>query len=64
MNKRELKQSLQAAIDHAWAVSKQRIDTMQSDREHPQIALCIEKNRGYMLALEDVTEMLYAHKVF
>ncbi len=62
--KSDTKKALQSAIDAAWKVSQQRIEEMQPDKQHPQIALCIEKNRGYMLALEDVTELLYAHKVY
>ena len=62
--KADTKKALQSAIDAAWKVSKQRIDDMQAEKENPQIALCMEKNRGYMMALEDVTELLYAHKVY
>jgi hypothetical protein len=62
--KADLKKALQSAINDAWSVSQQRIETMQPEREHPQIALCIEKNRGYMMALEDITQLLYANKVF
>jgi hypothetical protein len=31
---------------------------------NPQVALMIEKNKGYIMALEDVTELLYSRKIF
>lgn len=62
--KKETKQKLQAAIDFAFNISKQRIFDMQPLKGNPQIALMIEKNRGYMMALEDVTELLYSHRIF
>ena len=62
--KASIKKDLQAAIDHAHGVSRQRIEAMQSQANNPQVALMIEKNRGYMMALEDVTDLLYGHKIF
>lgn len=55
---------LQAAIDTAHKACKERVQAMQELRENPQVALMIEKNKGYMMAMEDVTEMLYGHKIF
>lgn len=62
--KAQLKASLQSAIDHACNVSRQRIEEMKSQSQNPQVALMIEKNKGYIMALEDVTELLYGHRVF
>ena len=62
--KAQVKAELQAAIDTAHKACKERVEAMQEQRENPQVALMIEKNKGYMLAMEDVTEMLYGHKIF
>jgi hypothetical protein len=63
MNKR-IKKELQPKIDAAWTECKARIALMQPERENPQIALMLEKNKGYLMALEDITAMLYSAKVF
>ena len=62
--KAQLKKQLQSAIDHAHKVSRDRIAAMQEQSNNPQIALMIEKNKGYMLALEDVVDLLYGNKIF
>jgi hypothetical protein len=62
--KADIKKALQAEIDKAWAEAKQRIADMQAQKDHPQIALCIEKNKGYAMAMEDVVSLLYSHKIF
>ena len=61
--KKETKIAIQSAIDHAYNVSKDRIAGMTV---HGGLgdAMMIEKNRGYMMALEDVTDLLYANGVF
>lgn len=64
MTKAQIKKALQAAIDHAHSVSKQRITDMESQKHNPQVALMIEKNRGYMMACEDITDLLYSLKIF
>lgn len=64
MNRSTFKKTMQPKLDAAFNECRQRIADMESQKEHPQIALCIEKNRGYMMALSDVTEMLYAGKFF
>ena len=60
MTKAQIKKALQSDIDQAWAVSKQRIADMQEFSNNPQVALMIEKNKGYLMALEDITDALYA----
>ena len=64
MTKAQIKKALQSDIDQAWTVSKQRIADMQEQSSNPQVALMIEKNKGYMMALEDITDMLYSRRVF
>jgi hypothetical protein len=64
MTKEQIKKALQSDIDQAWAVSKQRIADMQEQAGNPQVALMIEKNNGYMLALEDIIDMLYSRRLF
>ena len=62
--KSAVKQDLQGRIDKAYAECKARIDEMAEQASHPQIAKMIERNKGYMAALEDVTELLYSRNVF
>ncbi len=64
VTKAQVKAQLQAAIDHAHKVSMERIEGMKDQAHNPQVALMIEKNKGYIMALEDVTELLYGHRVF
>ncbi len=64
MTKAQLKKELQAELDHAWRISQERINSMREQISNPQVALMIEKNKGYMMALEDVTEILYSRKIF
>jgi hypothetical protein len=62
--KAQIKKNLQEEIDIAFNAAKQRIKEMEALASNPQVALMIEKNKGYMMALEDVTTMLYNRKVF
>ena len=48
-----------AECDRLWHESKARIDSLMPQKDHPQVAPMIEKNRGYMLALEDITEAIH-----
>jgi hypothetical protein len=59
MTKAQIKKALHEQIDCAWNASKGRIESMQSESHNPQVKAIIDKNRGYMLAMEDVTDMLY-----
>jgi len=64
ITKAQVKKALQADLDFAWKQSKDRIDSMQEQKSNPQVALMIEKNKGYMMALSDVTEILYSRRIF
>ena len=64
LTKAQIKKALQADIDFAHSTSSQRIAAMMEQAHNPQVALMIEKNKGYMMALEDVTEMLYSKRIF
>lgn len=64
MTPKATKDALRAAIEFAWHKSAKRIDEMRPQRRKREVALLIAKNRGYQLALEDVTDLLYAHKVY
>ena len=64
MSKASTKKALQTAIDQEYNVCKNRIWELQLQKDNPNAALMIEKNRGYMLALEDVTTLLYSNKVY
>ena len=62
--KAQIKKNLQEEIDIAFNAAKLRIKNMEELASNPQVALMIAKNEGYMMALEDVTAMLYNRKVF
>ena len=64
MTKAQIKKELQAAIDKKHAGCKANILSMNEQAHNPQFALMIEKNKGYMMALEDITEMLYSIRIF
>ena len=62
--KQAIKKDLQTAIDTAHAECKARIASMSEASDNPQVAAMIERNKGYMSALEDVTELLYSRRIF
>ena len=63
MTKKQIKQALSATLATAWMDCKSRIEILEIDKGNPTIALMIEKNKGYMLACEDMTKMLYDMKI-
>lgn len=64
VTKAHIKKALQSEIDIKHKERKDWIESMSPAAGNPQIAKMIEKNRGYILALEDITEMLYSRKIF
>ena len=62
--KAQIKESLHEAIASEWHKANERIQGMAEQKSNPQVALMIEKNRGYMMALDDVRELLYSRKIF
>lgn len=62
--KAQLKKALQTKMDAMWQERKDTLDAMQLQKGNPQVALMIEKNRGYMMALEDMATLLYDRGVF
>jgi len=63
MTKAQIKKELQAQIDALFNQSKERVEAMMDQAENPQVAAMIQKNRGYMMALQDVTELLYTCRI-
>jgi hypothetical protein len=59
MTKAQIKKALHEQIDCAWKASKSRIESMESESHNPQVKAMIDTNKGYMRAMEDVTDMLY-----
>jgi hypothetical protein len=59
MTKAQIKKALHEQIGCAWKASKGRIESMQSESHNPQVKALIDTNKGYMRAMEDVTDMLY-----
>lgn len=60
MTKLQMKNLIREGLDKQIALCKERIESMREQSSHPQVALMIEKNKGYMMACEDVIEtMLY-----
>jgi hypothetical protein len=59
MTKAQIKKALHEQIDCAWGASRDRIESMQSESHNPQVKALIDTNKGYMRAMEDVTDMLY-----
>ena len=64
VTKATIKAQLQASIERAHHDCSDRIESMKEQAHNPQVALMIEKNKGYLMALEDVTELLYGHRIF
>jgi len=64
MTKAQAKKALQAKLDEMHAQHRENIAAMQEASANPQVALMIEKNKGYIMALEDVVELLYSRKIF
>lgn len=58
MTKKVFEQSVRAEIDRLWHETNTRIKEMEPEKDNPQVASMITKNRGYMLALEDITEVI------
>lgn len=50
---------IKALIDQYWNERNQAVEAMEPQKNNPQIALMIEKNKGYIMALEDITDFLY-----
>lgn len=63
MNKAQTKRAVQTAIDSLYNERKEAVDAMREQSANPQVRLMIEKNLGYMLALEDVIDLLYKLRV-
>ena len=64
MTKVQIKKALQSDIDFAHATCKQRIEEMEEQASNPQVAMMIAKNKGYLMALEEITDMLYSRRIF
>jgi hypothetical protein len=64
MTKAQAKKELQTQIDAWFNQSRERVESMMDQAHNPQVAAMIEKNRGYMMALQDVTDLLYNRKIF
>ena len=64
LTKTATKKALQNALDAAFKERKTVIEEISPQGTNPQVAAMIERNKGYMMALEDVTHLLYALKVF
>ena len=64
MTKTQTKAVLQARIDSLWRQRKQAMDEMESQKQNPQVARMIERNKGYIMALEDITDICYSNKIF
>lgn len=64
LTKAATKRVIQEFIDSRFREAQSRVEALTPEQANPQVALMVEKNRGYMLALQDVTAALYANRVF
>lgn len=48
---------------HAKRVSEERIAAMHEQAHNPQVALMIEKNKGYIMAIEDALDVLRGARI-
>jgi len=51
--------ALLAHLDNLWNCAKARNEALSERASHPQVAPMIERNKGYMLGIEDVVEAIY-----
>ena len=64
MTKKQIKQELQSKLDRMYVERRDAINSMMEQKSNPQVAVMIEKNQGYIMALQDVVELLYSRKIF
>jgi hypothetical protein len=62
--KRLTKKDIQSRIEKLWDDTKHNIIAMDDQKHNPQVALMIEKNKGYLLALEDIMQLCNARKEY
>ena len=64
MTKKQIKKELQSKLDRMYVEKRNAINSMIEQKANPQVAAMIEKNQGYIMALQDVVELLYSRKIF
>lgn len=58
------KKLLQPYMDKLHRERNEAIAAVKPLLPNPQVAGMIEKNKGYIMALEDITEFMYRNKLF
>jgi hypothetical protein len=64
MNKTQIKAALHSNMILKIANSRRTIEAMSGQASNPQVALMIEKNKGYIMALDDIGDLLSSRSIF
>ena len=58
MNKAQIKAAIKQYLDGEIEKAKYRLSEFAPMASNPQVALMIEKNKGYLMAMEDVADVV------
>ena len=56
--KADIKIHINKTLNHAIDIAKERLIAFEPIKQNPQVALMIEKNKGYIMAMEDIRDTL------
>lgn len=56
--RKALEESIRGEIDRLWHETKARITDLSQITGNPQVDIMLVKNKGYLLALEDINEFI------
>lgn len=63
MTKAQIVKAAKESLERAKQVSEDRIASMREQAHNPQVALMIEKNKGYVMAMEDALDVLRGARI-
>lgn len=53
-----LEEAIRGEIDRLWLETNDRIKDLSQINDNPQVDIMLVKNKGYLLALEDMNEFI------
>jgi hypothetical protein len=64
MTKAQCKKALISDLDARAIECRERIQSQLAESTNPQVAAMLNKNQGYLMALEDIADLLHSRKIF